>query len=128
MYTPPVNIPTVNHTITQDPYTKEYTINIAIKIKPETVIKEIRATTLGPTNYSSVAPLQPLDLTNVFKKESFLEPSINASKLNLSGFETLDLSFLNKNPLPAINPLDLQKLQGSLNTFEGPFNKNHPYF
>lgn len=109
----PTNIPTVNHTITQDPYTKEYTINIAIKIKPETVVKEIKALTLGPTTWSKVAPL---------------ESNIKASKLDQFGIQTLDLSFLNKNPLPAINPLDLQKLQGSLNTFEGPFNKNHPYF
>lgn len=111
MYTlpSPCNIPTVNHTITQDPYTKEYTINIAIKIKPETVIKEIKAVTLGPTTWSKVAPL---------------ESNIKASKLDQFGIQTLDLSSLNKNPLPAINPLNLQKLQESVNMF----NKNHPYF
>jgi hypothetical protein len=110
MYTPHINHPTVNHTITQDPYTKEYTINIAIKIKPDTLIKEI-LTSARPSSYSDIAPLgpvKPLDLTN----------------LKLSDLKTQDWSFLNKSPLPAITPAQLEafgKNQDNMSLLKNPY-------
>jgi hypothetical protein len=55
----PINYPAVNYSITQDPYTKEFNISFNIKIKPDTVVKEIK--TSIPSTINPLTSLQPIN-------------------------------------------------------------------
>lgn len=103
----PINYPSVNYSITQDPWTKEFNISFNIKIKPDTVIKEVKTTIPSITN--PLYNLEPLNPTfGKSNAETFQKNFANLVDNPLKSTPEFNASFgLVSEPLKPISIKDL---------------------
>jgi hypothetical protein len=106
----PINYPAVNYSITQDPWTKEFNINFSIKIKPDTVVKEVKATIPSITN--PLYNLEPLNPTfGKSNTEIFQKNFANLADNSLKSTPGFNASFgLSNDPIKPLSVNDLPKM------------------